>query len=144
MIENVDHLAMYVSDIERSIAFYRDVLGFEETLRWETNIPGVNQISFMKKCDGVIELFEIEGAKPLVDDPEMVGFKHLCVEVSDFDEEFERITGMGVKVLEEPHVLNSENLVTKHSTLELDMERGLKRAVFADPDGLPIEILYWL
>lgn len=144
MIKNVDHLAIYVAELERSIAFYRDVLGFEETIRWETKIPGVKQISFMKCGDAVIELFEIEGAKPLVDDPQMAGFKHLCIEVDDFDKDYERIAGMGVNVLEEPHVLNSENLITKLDTVGLDMEKGLKRAVFADPDGLPIELLYWL
>lgn len=144
MIENVDHIAICVSDLERSIAFYRDVLGFEEILRWGTRIPGIKQISLVRKSNGVIELMEIEGAKPLEDDPKMAGFKHLCMEVSDFDEEYERMTGMGVSVLEEPHVLNSDHLVTVFSTMDLDMEKGLKRAVLADPDGVPIEILHWL
>ncbi len=144
MIKNVDHMALYVSDLDRSIAFYKDVLGFEETLRWGTKIPGVRQISFMRRGNSAIELFEIEDAKPLADDPKMAGFKHLCVEVSDFDEEYERMTSMGVRVLEEPQVLTSERLVTKFSTMDIDMEKGLKRAVFADPDGLEIEILHWL
>ena len=144
MIDKIDHLAIVVSDLEKSMGFYGEVLGFEEILRFESKLPGIKRISFMDKAGGVLELLELDGTKDFVDDPVMPGFKHLCVAVTDFDSDYERIKGMGVKVLEEPHVLNNEHLTKTSSTIDVNMENGLKRAVFADPDGLPLEIMQWL
>lgn len=144
MIPKIDHFAMIVSDLDRSKEFYGNILGFEEILRFDSKIPGINRISFMRKSEGVLELLEIEDPKEFKDDPAMPGFKHLCVEVDDFDAEYERIKGLGVEVMEDPHVLNEQHLDTAYSKIEVDMKKGLKRAVFADPDGLPLEILKWL
>jgi catechol 2,3-dioxygenase-like lactoylglutathione lyase family enzyme len=144
MIPKIDHFAMIVSDLDRSKDFYGGILGFEEILRFDSKLPGINRISFMRKSEGVLELLEIEAPKEFKDDPAMPGFKHLCVEVDDFDAEYERIRKLGVEVMEEPHVLNEQHLDTACSRIDIDMKKGLKRAVFADPDGLPLEILKWL
>jgi lactoylglutathione lyase len=144
MIDKIDHLAIVVSNLEKSMDFYGEALGFGEILRFDSKLPGIKRISFMDKSGGVIELIELESEKIFVDDPAMPGFKHLCVAVTDFDADYERIKGMGVKVLEEPHVLNSEHLTMTRSEIDVNIKRGLKRAVFADPDGLPLEIMQWL
>jgi len=144
MIDKIDHLAIVVSDLEKSMDFYGKALGFEEILRFDSKLPGIKRISFMEKAGGVIELIELDDTKDFVDDPAMPGFKHLCVAVTDFDSDYERMKGMGVKVLEEPHVLNKEHLTTTLSKIDVNMKKGLKRAVFADPDGLPLEIMQWL
>lgn len=144
MIKRMDHLAVAVSDLEQSLKFYTEILGFEETLRFESKLPGIKRISFVRLGETTLELIEMENSKEFQDDPAMPGFKHLCLEVDDFDAEFDRLKQAGIKVLEEPHVLNEEHLNVGYSAINVDMKKGLKRAVFADPDGLPIEILKWL
>jgi len=143
-MERVDHLAITVSDLDRSVGFYGDMLGFEETLRFKSNLPGIRRISFMCLRDAAIELIELEAASMFKDDPAMPGFKHLCLLVGDFDREYRRLMESGVKLLEGRHILNKDQLEVERSVLDVNMEKGLERAVFADPDGLPIEILRWL
>lgn len=144
MIVKTDHLAITVSDLERSMTFYTGLLGFKETLTFESKLPGIRKISFLRLGETTLELIELEDAKEFRDDPAMPGFKHLCLLVDDFDAEYNRLKNAGVRILEEPHVLNEEHLKVEYSAIEVDMKKGLKRAVFADPDGLPVEILKWL
>jgi catechol 2,3-dioxygenase-like lactoylglutathione lyase family enzyme len=143
-MERVDHLAIGVSDLDRSVGFYGDMLGFEEFLRFNSKMPGIRRISLMRLREMVIELIELEDPKDFKEDPVMPGFKHLCLLVADFDREYGRLKELGVRVLEGPHVLNEEHLEVERSLVDVDMKKGLARAVFADPDGLPIEILKWL
>lgn len=44
-ISEIHHVAIAVSNMERSVAFYRDVLGFRETLDMRLGSPG------LERCD---------------------------------------------------------------------------------------------
>lgn len=83
------HLGISVPDLEASITWYRDMLGFsvEKHLTIDA-IPA--RIAFMKTGDFFIELFEIEGAAPLPEgrrypdqDLRTHGNKHLAFAVQD-------------------------------------------------------------
>ncbi|MBC7107863.1 MAG: VOC family protein [Methanomassiliicoccales archaeon] len=145
MIKGVDHIAITVSDMGKSVEFYTKILGLEEVMRLKSKIPGIKEIAFLKSQNTMLELLAIEKPeKHAQEDLMKVGVKHLCFGVEDIAKEVERIKSLGIKMVEERHVLNAEHLETISSKLKnVDIRRGLERAVFADPDGILIEVAEW-
>jgi catechol 2,3-dioxygenase-like lactoylglutathione lyase family enzyme len=142
LIKNVDHIAITVADLDKSVEFYTKALGMEEVLRWKSKIPGIKEIAFVKIEGGMLELLAVDKPKKArKDDPSETGVKHLCFGVKDIEKEIERLKKMKVPVIQDFHILNEEHLQMKSGTMKLDLKKGLKRAVFADPDGIPIELL---
>ncbi len=117
------HFAMEVSDAERSAEFYCSLLGFERGD--EFSFPDrQRKIVFVRLGDVCIELLQGPEPEPLVAQPRMVGWKHLCLQTDDVDAEIERLRAAGVKITLEP----------------FDTEIGSRIAFFEDPDGIPLEL----
>ena len=83
------HCGISVPDLEASIAWYRDVLGFSLAMRGYIKKANA-EVAFMKHGDSCIELFEVEGAESLPDsrlhpdsDVAVHGTKHIAFEVQD-------------------------------------------------------------
>jgi methylmalonyl-CoA/ethylmalonyl-CoA epimerase len=78
------HAGVSVPDLEASIRWYHDVLGFEVERRFE--IPKAHaRVAMLKRGPLRVELFQVEGGKPLPDDRRVPdrdlqthGNKHVC------------------------------------------------------------------
>ena len=127
-IHRLNHAVLYVRDIERSVGFYRDVLGFTPI----EALGGLRGAAFLRAAgstnDHDLGLFEI-GADAAASGAgrTTVGLYHLAWEVDTLGE-LERIAG----VLSERGALVG---ATDHATT---------KALYAkDPDGLEFEVC-WL
>jgi len=94
-IHRLNHAVLYVRDLERSVAFYRDVLGFR---RVDMTPEGFRGAAFIQAPgstnDHDLGLFEIgAGAGPSTAGRQTVGLYHLAWEV-DTLAELERIEGL--------------------------------------------------
>lgn len=98
MIGPIHHYGIVVSDLDRSIRFYRDVLGFELERRFEADpdafgeLLGVGrtraELAFLDGGTAKVELEAHEGSDVRVADvadPTDVGRPHLCLEVEDIE-----------------------------------------------------------
>ncbi len=76
------HTRMRVDDIDRTIAFYRDVLGLEVVERHES--PRGSKLAFLKAAgsEELIELCSFPASGPVEVQPDLV---HLAFEVDDLD-----------------------------------------------------------
>ncbi|GAA0845406.1 VOC family protein [Bifidobacterium pullorum subsp. gallinarum] len=101
MIKGIAHLAFDVADMEKSLHFYCDILGFTRAFDI-ANDQGEPWIEYIKVCDGqFIELFYGGQNKPAhVERP--VGFSHLCLEVEDIDSLAEHLRNQGITLDVEP------------------------------------------
>lgn len=126
---NIHHVALSVSDLERSVEFYGE-LGLREVERYEK--PGIDARSALLEFGNgvVLELFALRGSGPLpeergdpVEDLSTVGTKHFALETGDVEEEVDRLRERGVEV-SEPRMGDS----------------GHRYAFLEDPDGIPVEI----
>lgn len=98
------HCGISVPDLEASIAWYRDLLGFsvEKCL----TIDAISaRIAFMKHGDFYIELFETKGAAPLPEgrrypdrDIQTHGTKHLAFAVQDVHNFIDALKKRGVDI----------------------------------------------
>lgn len=124
----LDHPAITVKDLKRSIEFYRDILGFE-VLGQMVQRNGTFKIVYLQAGDARIELFHFtekgRDLDPTVTDLDL-GFKHLGFRVDDVDAVAAELKAKGVEFTVEPKDSSSG---------------GVRLAFFKDPDGNLLEII---
>ena len=143
-IIGADHTGITVSNLERSLAFWRDVLGFglshiaHQTGKMAKEITGVAgaeiKLAVVKAPGGhKIELLEYlappDGKRHVNLLPCDVGHVHVALIVDDLEDVLERIAKFGWKAAGEPQTLKSG-------------PNAGKRVVYVrDPDGTTIEFM---
>ncbi|MFC1863396.1 VOC family protein [Thermodesulfobacteriota bacterium] len=98
------HCGISIPDLENSIVWYRDMLGF--SIEKRVTIEEANaKVAFVKKGNFMIELFEVAGASPLPDsrrypnqDIAVHGTKHITFEVPDLRKLMDTLKHRGVDV----------------------------------------------
>ena len=101
------HCGISVPNLEASIAWYRDVLGFSLDTRGHIEKAKAD-VAFMKQGNFCIELFEVKGAEPLPDsrrhpdsDVAVHGTKHIAFEVQDLAKLMAHLKQHGVEIVTE-------------------------------------------
>ncbi|MET8043204.1 VOC family protein [Micromonospora sp. NPDC005215] len=112
-------LTLLVTDLSRSLDFYRDVLGFSEVDQGAGN-------AVLASGTTRLVLREVTGAKPI-----SRRLVHVNLEVNDIEAAYERLRGSGVRFTYAPRVVN------RGSKLEV------WAAAFRDPDGHGIALTQW-
>ena len=115
MFKRMDHVAISVKDMEKAIAFYRDVIGMEKVFDREfsegmAKLIGVEgtrvRIVHMRLGDSVVELFDYKyppGREPPPDRQQSdYGLIHIGFIVEDFWGTYQHLLEHGVKFLGEP------------------------------------------
>ena len=116
MIIGIHHVAIGVPDFEQGLAFYRDVLGFEQVER--TSFAGPNppveaaigltepaaQMAMLRGGNAYIELWQYEQPQPqdLTARPCDFGYPHFALEVTDIDAEHARLSAAGMNFVGQP------------------------------------------
>ena len=120
MFKRIDHVALHVADLDRSVQFYERHFGFKHYFQHAAG-SGL-QIAYLKLADTVLELTHHA-------DGSMAGF-HFCLETDNFAETVEKLQRDGVKLVRAPH----------DTAAREPREKGWRRVVFAGPDGEQIEL----
>ena len=134
------HLSICISDPEKSVPFYRDVLGFALVRSMDYSWPGPSGVMDVGDSEFTVWLMTNGGYRlelihyarpkspPLASTPRMnsLGLSHMTVGVDDARKTMQELKARGVKVLD--HTLGSF----------MDDERD-SMFLFEDPDGLLIE-----
>lgn len=123
-VKELGHLVLYVRDLERSRAFYRDVLGWEEIVG---DVPGMPAAGFSSgRTHHELLLIEVGPTAQPIPAGRRVGLYHFGLKVGDTDDELRealaRVQAAGATI-----VGASDHTVT-HSLYVLD------------PDGNEIEL----
>jgi lactoylglutathione lyase len=114
---------IYARDVERSVRFYQQFLGFEPHFR----LPAEGEAGYVGLRRGSYELAVVTTQSPQQLIGVTVGSEprfELFVYVDDVDQTVERLRGAGVRVLRDPE----------------DMFWGERLAYVADPDGNPVAL----
>jgi glyoxylase I family protein len=141
IIEGFEHVALEVQDAERSLRFYADVFGAVETNHWESKMPGIRRIIFIDLGGVVIELLERGGTKEQYQDRGDAGIKHLCLRVKNLAAVMAMVERMGAKVVSGIVTIDRSKYDPALSDGSMDLDKGIKRAVVTDPDGIQIELM---
>lgn len=136
-----NHVGISVTNIERSIAFYRNMLGMEplcevflfggEQFSKIMDIPNVGgRMCMIAKGTLWLELFEFSNPAGKAKDEDYPvsdrGYSHFGVEVDDIDATYEKLKAAGTRI---------------HCPVQTFMPGGMRAAYCRDPDGNVFEIM---
>jgi lactoylglutathione lyase len=98
------HTRYRVNDLERTVKFYRDVLGLAEVKRHKS--PRGSELVFMQAdgSDELIELCHFPGSEPVKCQPDLT---HLAFEVESLDEFEKHLEKFGLKFSDGPTTSSS-------------------------------------
>ena len=118
-----EHVGMTSGDLDRTIAFYCDLMGLRLALRKPNVI-------FLDAGGGMLEVFgPADGATPSRDVPAgEAGMRHLTLAYSDVDAMINKLEAAGVPIVERPRNAHNTEMV--------------RRVAFVrDPDGIMVELI---
>ena len=100
MVKKLLHTRYRVHDLEKTVSFYKDVLGLEE-LRRQTSGRG-SQLVFLKApaSDEEIEICQFHQSGPVVVGPDLT---HLAFEVDDMNKFAKHAAAKGYPLSDGPH-----------------------------------------
>jgi catechol 2,3-dioxygenase-like lactoylglutathione lyase family enzyme len=143
-VRALHHTGIIVSDLERSIGFYGDVLGLEmhtepspvfddPELGEALGVPGaaLRMVTF-RVGDGILELLEYSAPPSPVEAPlpqNALGSHHVAFRVDDIAATYTRLRERGVRFHSPPQAIDEGVLA------------GWRWAYFTDPDGITLELI---
>ncbi len=136
----VRHTGIVVSDMKRSLRFYRDLLGMEiwadfkddsEMVQAVTDVPGANiWMIKLKAADGVsIELLQYLSNPQDVPEPVKacdVGCNHIALQVDELDTLYKKLIAEGIRF---------------HAPPTISSDGGAKITYCRDPEGVIVELV---
>jgi glyoxylase I family protein len=145
----IHHAAIIVSDLEKSLHFYRDILEWKVLMDDALPSPNIAEVMgvpgltgrtvILQKdhgiVDGMIELIEISKPKPESSQKgkgfHTTGLRLLSFRVDDIEQVYNALLDKGVTFISPPRQLNLK-------------EYSIKSCFFLDPDDVRIEIIEFL
>lgn len=147
IVKNLDHVAVTVSDLERSLPFYKEVLGLQEierhlldgeTISTMAGKPGVVMQVVRLACpdtpDILIDLQQYIEPKEDVSNAAlgMANHSHFCFGVNNLQATCDELQKKGVELISAPVSFD----------LGEDWDYGVVKVVFfKDPDGFILELM---
>ena len=139
----LDHVSVTVSDMDRSLAFYRDMLGLKEVERHRLEGEGISKMAgkdnvvmqvvrlVAPETEGIeIDLQQYLEPEGRVSDVKLgdVRHSHICFGVPNMAQAYEDLSAKGVNFISEP--------------VSFDLGWAIVHVVFfEDPDGYVLELM---
>lgn len=117
----IHHFAIKVKNIDSSINFYIEKLGFKIETPKVTTEDGLYIFAYLNLNGSLLEVVQCNDGKEIKDN---ALFPHIGFESDDIEKDLKYLKSRGIKILEGPYIdLNNVKIIT-----------------FADPDGYRIDI----
>ncbi len=126
MFRRIDHIEIVPGNVEKTIGFYVDILGFRIKSRHEVKLPPMREVIYLQLGDTVIEIISADDPEPKSEIPWQVGYRGIALEVEDMAKAVDYLRSKGIDIAREPVDLGNSY-----------------RGEIRDPDGLIIELRQW-
>lgn len=122
-LDKIHHIAIIVSDYEKSKAFYVEKLGFKIIRENYRKDRGDYKLD-LAVGDVELEIFSGNEHPKRASYPEAYGLRHLAFWVEDIEKTVEELNHKGIET----------------EAIRIDEITGKRMTFFNDPDGLPLEL----
>jgi glyoxylase I family protein len=130
MLKRIDHIEIVTDQLDRTVKFYTDVLGFTVRARDRIERSGLGvpiDLVYLDLGGTTVELIRYDGAAV---DPapqsEHLGYRMIALEVDDMQKTVDYLSTKGVDIVWGPRVRETYS-----------------RAEIRDPNGYRIELRHW-
>jgi lactoylglutathione lyase len=108
MVKRLLHTRYRVADLDRTVAFYKDVLGLEEVRR--STSPRGSRLVFLKApgSEELIELCQFDASGPVVVGPDLT---HLAFEIDDLEAFAKHAAAKGYPLSDGPTPTSSGSVI---------------------------------
>jgi catechol 2,3-dioxygenase-like lactoylglutathione lyase family enzyme len=130
MFKRIDHVEIVTEDLDRSVKFYTDVLGFKVRARERIDRSSLGvplDLAYLDLGGTSIELIKYGGSVAPAPTQEHLGYRMMALEVADMQGTIDYLKTKGVPITWGPRV----------------REGAYARAEIRDPDGHAIELRHW-
>jgi glyoxylase I family protein len=127
MLKRIDHVEIVPQDLERSIAFYTEILGFKLDHRYPIDAPALKEVAYLTLNGSAIELLRADPPTARTPRNGEVGYRLMAWEVDDMAATLRDLAAKGVPTTWGPRTTPA-----------------FIRAEITDPDGNSIELRQWL
>lgn len=149
MIEALDHVNLVVRDLERMVAFYRDVLGMKVTKRVTIRGAWIEKVVRIRGVEADVVYLDAQAGgtrvelihyrapgaieSPRQGEPNVLGIRHLAFRVDGIDAWCDRLDRTGVSRFGEPQSVPDE---------QVTYAGGVRKRLvyFHDPEGNLLEL----
>ncbi len=142
-ITKAHHMGLQVADLERSVAFYRDILGFEVVFAWNPQADYIRElvgypeadihaaILRLPGTDVMLELLDYRNVErtPVDTGTANPGTGHIAFFVDDLDGFYAELSAKGVRSVSPP------------VTPTIGPNEGGRAVYLIDPDGIRVELI---
>jgi lactoylglutathione lyase len=142
-ITKAHHTGLQVADLDRSVAFYHEILGFEIIFAWNPQAPYIRELTGYPDADihaailrlpgseVVLELLEYRNVERTPVDTRTAnpGTAHIAFFVDDLDSLYADLTARGVRSVSPP------------VTPTIGPNTGGRAVYLIDPDGIRVELI---
>ena len=135
-VKRIEHIAILVEDIEKTIAFWQAGLGLE--------LAGVKEVPAEKSRVAFLPVggSEVELVQPTSSDSGLArflekrgpGMHHLCLEVDDIQGMLVRLKGQGIQLINETPVIASDG--KRYAFIHPKSANGVMVELYELPKGL--------
>ena len=130
MFKRIDHVEIVTNQLDRTVEFYTDVLGFRVKARDRIESSGLGvpiDLVYLDLGGTVVELISYQGASiDPAPEREHLGYRMIALEVDDMQKTTDYLRTKGVEVVWGPRV-----------------RKTYSRAEICDPNGYRIELREW-
>ena len=117
MISGINHIGISTANLDRSLSFYRDLIGMDLIITNNqfgstkidtiTDLKNANgRVALLRIGETQLEIFEFSTPQGKYSDPNLLvcdhGINHICFEVTEIQIEYQRLKAAGVKFHCEP------------------------------------------
>jgi catechol 2,3-dioxygenase-like lactoylglutathione lyase family enzyme len=147
-VRSIEGFALTVSDVERATAFYEAALGFKKLSQQLISDPSydrltglsgtrVKSVTLVLGTDRIeLNQFVSPAGRPIPQDSRSydLWFQHMAIVVSDMDRAYRHVRNFPIQPISDgPQTIPESNAPAA----------GIKAYKFRDPDGHPLELLYF-
>ena len=126
MIKRIDHIEITTGNLEKTISFYTNILGFKIKERNQMDRPPLEEIDYLTLGDTMIEVLAVKDPAPLATQPWQVGYRMMALEVDDMEKTVDYLKSQAIEITWGPVTMGKS-----------------KRAEIKDPNGISIELRQW-
>jgi len=140
-IKGMDHVGIVVADMDQTVRFYQEMLGFSLIARYDPKSAYQKEIAYLKfpgNSNAKLELYSLK--QPTLSEvsyERKVGMREIALTVADVRAELNRLRAAGAEVMAEPTTTEASGLPA-----DSPVRRRTRGAVKA-PDGVIVGLYQW-